>query len=362
MASAQNHSSLRSKARPAARYRRHQEGRAAQRTALHAPYDFLNHSFSPIIGRELSGIGNPKTIERQFFASVANLCTVYKLQLPCFDTAAYPSNIVQAYQWIQEQLRKVQPGLQLIIVNKGRCKACLTTVKEYNTGTWLYYIPVEPLHLLWSNRKQRARRNLILSLFAYLYQVVGMPYFRSDFLGDTYEMIENWYEDDPTAFDEEEYQEVREELKALKFYGGKLFESIRHPYHISQFENRVNSFQPSNEVDMLLLEICDKFLLLYKQYPDRSIFDNMPQGLLSPEDEERIHAHQYISFFWKSTGLLYSQLMDSINMQFQEIGYMENPVTFQFFDTPQTEERHNLDFETRIFDLLAQLADVLMEL
>src|SRR5580693_3389235 len=307
MLPAQEHSRLRSKVKPAAGYRRHQERQAKKRTDLHAPYGFLNHSFSPIIGRGLSGIGNPKTIERQFFASVDNLCSVYNLQMPGFDTAAYPSNIVQAYQWIQEQLRKVQPSLQLIIVNNGRSKACLATVKEYNTGTWLYYIPVEPLHSLWNNRKQRARRNLILSLFAYLYQVAGIPYFRSDFLGDTYEMIENWYEDDPTAFDDEKYQEVMEELKALKFHGDRLFKSIRHPYHISRFENRVNRFHPSGEADMQLWEVCDKFLLLYKQYPNRSIFDNMPQGLLAPEDEERIHAHQYISFFWKSTGLLYSQ-------------------------------------------------------
>ncbi len=189
-----------------------------------------------------------------------------------------------------------------------------------------------------------------------------MPYFIDGFLEGEYEHIYDWYSQDPDEYDQKEYTEMLQDYKAMNFFGKKLLKSIKHKYHLQQFENRVITFKPTTKVDAEILRVSMLVLNLYKQYPTRNLFDNLYCRLLDPEEEERILPDQYISFSWKSDGLIFDQLLESVNCSFQEMACTEEPKAIQCFDKPQVAEKHELDFEERFFGCLDHLADLLNDL
>jgi hypothetical protein len=94
-------------------------------------------------------------------------------------------------------------------------------------------------------------------------------------------------------------------------------------------------------------------------YSDRSIMDSIYSGAfaLDSDGDGLISADQYISFFWSSSDCLYDQLMDSVNAELNEIGSIDEPVSVQFFDTPQPIISHDLSYERCFFDLLHEISD-----
>ena len=364
MATAPKHRKICNALRPTRRCGSGEKRQAAKRTHQAARHGFLDYNFCPVTGRELNRLGSVRQVEQAFFTSLQHLATLYGLELPAFKKQDYPLNITHAFAWAKGQMGKVAPDIEVKIINNTGHAACIATVKTFSTGNWLFYVPVEPLYRIGKHPKNRTKRNLILSAFAYLHQIGGMPYFDGDFLGGMYEMIANWFTEDPTAFDEDDYKAVVQDIHLMNYYGDKLFKSIRHPYHLQQFQSRLLAFIPQTEQDKQLWEICDKLHSLWQGFPQRNFFENMSMGLLDkdPDNEECIYAHQYLSFFWSGNGLLYDNLMESINSQFQEAVLIEEPLSVQLFDKPQEMERHDLSFEGRLYDYLADFFDVLNEM
>jgi hypothetical protein len=323
---------------------------------------FLNHSFAPIIGRYLDGLGQAAQIEKEFFASLSNLDDFFGLGLPSYKELGYPMNIIEAFKQADRTIKQKQKGLHLIILNDSKHKACIANVKNYDTGMCLYYIPIQPLQLLLKQPDKRAKANLLLSVFAYLYQVAKMPYHNEGYLEATYDMIYNWYEEDAEACDEEDYYAIKQAYRAMNYYSSKIFKSIRHPYTLEQFAYRVERYSVKSANDKELHEVSKQLLALYRQHPNRGIFDNIHHALIEPAVEERITPDEYISFFWQADGIIYQQLMETVNLDFQEKCVIDEPAYIQYFDQPQKKVQCEFGFEETFFECLHQLSDVLNEL
>jgi hypothetical protein len=224
----------------------------------------------------------------------------------------------------------------------------------------LYYVPIKPLYdLLNSKRVQEAR--LLLSVFAYLYQKACVPHYAGDngFLQCQYEMIQEWLCQEPDNWDVPEYEACLSEVCMAEHFGAKLLKQMRHPYHLEQFEKRVQGFAPVNEKQMELLECSQKILQLFHDYSGKPFYANIGQGLLAPDEEERISPEQYLSFIWSSEGWLFEQLHQQVNCSLQEMTEADEPTALQYFDTLQAKESHDLDFESRLFTLIDELIYVL---
>ena len=146
---------------------------AKERTCGADRNGFLTHEFKPFWGFN----GNRDKAEREFLCSLSNLCQYYDLPVPTAINGNFPQSIFHSYQAICEQLKSRDGKLQCIVLQDNSHNATLATLKQYDTGMTLYYIPVRPVwHWMQSSDGQRIAE-LILGIFAYLHQVVGIPFF-----------------------------------------------------------------------------------------------------------------------------------------------------------------------------------------
>jgi hypothetical protein len=239
--------------------------------------------------------------------------------------------------------------------------ACLATVKKYDTGMTLFYLPVEPLHRLLQDRKRKPTAELLLSVCAYLYQTAGVSYHTEDssYLSYTYTVVEEWNLE-PECFEQEGEQELfLSEISYIRKSGEELLCKISDPRHLKALKKRCEKFQPLGDTEEKLKNIAEKICGLMLDYSDRSIMDSIYSGAfaLDSDGDGLISADQYISFFWSSSDCLYDQLMDSVNAELNEIGSIDEPVSVQFFDTPQPIISHDLSYERCFFDLLHEISD-----
>lgn len=331
--------------KPFTRCKRNSAQPIKERTARHSRNGFLTHEFKPFWAYE----GTKDRAEREFLHSLSQLCEYYGLTVTQ-SVNVFPQSIYQTWQAVCEALKAKNSQLDCFIACDGSHNATLATVSRYDTGMNLYYIPVRPLwHWVQSVEGQKLA-GLLLSICAYLHQVVGVPFFTENgsYVGSQYQMIEDWVNDDEQ--EEEERQKQLDELYTLHNAGLKLYEQIRDPHYLEQFADVVANFRPVDNWEEEWQAIGTEFLQLYRQYPQRSVFDNIHSDLLYPEDEDRISADQYISFYWSGEGYLAETLFDTVNCNFQEIPYMDEPMHLQIFDRLPEHDKPDFDFEDRLFE------------
>ncbi|WP_230145076.1 MULTISPECIES: hypothetical protein [unclassified Pedobacter] len=304
---------------------------------------------------------NRKKTEKDFFTSVENLCKLYGICVDRCDSAPYPQNIAITLKALNEKLGAIDQEIALRLMAWEGKMASLVTVKKYDTGMTLFYLPVEPLHRLLQNRERKAAAQLLLSVCAYLYQTAGVSYHTEDssYLSYIYTMVEEWNLE-PECFEQEGEQEIFfREISYIRKSGEQLLSKISDPRHLKALKKRCDKFQPLGETEEKLKDIAERVCRLMVDYPDRSIMDSIYSGAfaLDSDGDGLIGADQYISFFWSSSDCLYDQLMDSVNAELNEIGLIDEPVSVQFFDTPQPAISHDLSFERYFFDLLHEISD-----
>jgi hypothetical protein len=322
---------------------------------------FLNYAFTPMVKDIPEELRNRKKTEKDFFTSVENLCKLYGICVERYDSAPYPQNIAITFKALNEKLGAIDQEIALNLMAWEDKMACLATVKKYDTGMTLFYLPVEPLHRLLQDRQRKPTAELLLSVFAYLYQTAGVSYHTEDssYLSYTYTMVEEWNLE-PECFEQEGEQELfLSEISYIRKSGEELLCKISDPRHLKALKKRCEKFQPLGDTEEKLKNIAEKICGLMLDYSGRSIMDSIYSGAfaLDSDGDGLISADQYISFFWSSSDCLYDQLMDSVNVELNEIGSIDEPVSVQFFDTPQAAISHDLSFERCFFDLLHEISD-----
>jgi hypothetical protein len=343
------------KIKPLARRKRRSAQPHAERTRRTDRNGFLRHRFKPFWQYN----GSRERAEREFLCSLSIFCKHYDLQIPACVHDSFPQNIYQTQQTISQQLKGIDDKLWCITAKDDKHIATLATVKRFDTNMTLYYIPVRPLwHWVQCSQSQRIAE-LILDMFAYLEQVVKVPFYteQDSYLASQYETLEQWVNDDP---EDEKYREQQlDELYTMQNAGLKIYAQIIDPQRLAEFESVVQNFQPRESWEQDWKSVAEAFLQLYRQYPERSVFDHIHADLLYPEDEDRIYADQYISFYWSGNDCFQDCLFEMIDNHFQEIAYMDEPAHVQLFDRTPENTTPNFDFETRLFDLINDLSRLL---
>jgi hypothetical protein len=345
--------------RKTARRSRSVTGAENTRTPAFAGNGFLKQVFAPVITGLPVNIRDQQNIERSFFQSLGYLSAHFGFPPNEFSGTVYPYNIHLAFEDAQHQLNGIDPYCSLRIVQDKSRPACIECEHNAGTGNCLLYIPVETLNRLSKQREKKPTANLLLSLYAWLYNA-GVSYYRNegDFLYYEYEMLENWYQEDDLE-DESVLQNLAD-LATAKKQGNSWFKKIAGKSNLNAFEQRLNKYQPNNNWEQRLKMIAITFLELSIAYPAKSYYDNIQPALMDngEEDYNPMRPDHYLSFFWSEEGEIYNQLIQCVNNELGEMYGREEPIKTQLFDQPYTDIRL-LDFEKRLLDGVDELCYLL---
>ncbi|MFC3157142.1 hypothetical protein ACFOEQ_00465 [Chryseobacterium arachidis] len=217
--------------------------------------------------------------------------------------------------------------------------------RRYDTGHSLYYIPVIPLYTVLQKSKSKEVGQLLLSVYAYLFQVLGVSYYRIDncYLFSIYEMLENW------ILEDEEQEESLSEMNEAKEIGDLMKDLITDPNNLQQFDKRLKKLNPKDDFENQALLVANSFFELYNKFPNLRIDRNYyPLQLReeSEEDQRPIMLDDYLSFCASIRGNLFDTIVDTANSEFQEYCEMDEPTRFVPIDGKKDNE--NFDFEDKV--------------
>lgn len=334
------------------------KGQAKVRTPRFGGHGFLRHRFEPMRGRDT--LPYNRRNEARLLASFANLATLYGYTPLDVSGRAFPQNIAalhgQAVTAVAVKDRSIEVAL---LEDDGQIR--LATLKEASTGTTLFYLPVYPLWRCLLNKQRKPECDLLLSVFAYLHQIAGIPFFNGwSYIGGKHQCLLEWVEE--SEADWEDADDWRQSLNRIKYaihFGERMYRQVKHPYHLSVWGERLRIFKSGDDVAVTVWDIADRLHRLYQDYPTRSLVDQVRPELMRPNEECRMEMDQVFSFIWDENGWLGEQLFEMVSNELNECCAADEPVAIQYFDTPQSEAAHDLNFETGLYALLHDLSDVL---
>lgn len=350
------------------RYQRNSGQRSSKKANNHngtlapASYQFLKTCFSP--RRDGSSfLDNSDKVTADFYKSLQYITTLYNINIEDTSALPFPLNIGQAFDKLANKLNKTKSNVKPLITVSDRQSVCIATAKPFYPSYILYYIPVRPLVWLIADKERTQEAALLISVFSYLYQVVGIAYFKhaGSYLENCYGIIKDWL--DTATYDGEDTGDQPAEMDELDKEGEKIFKEISNASHLQQFGKRLQAFQPVDTLGQEMNQLAKKTWHLYRKYPARSLAESIPADLEerdTDEDEETVmDLHHYVSFIYDYSGLLYESLMDYINSHLRELQYVDYPTAYQLFDRPQKRSFHNLSFENKVFNLMEEVCQLL---
>ncbi|MBN8785459.1 MAG: hypothetical protein J0I84_00060, partial [Terrimonas sp.] len=331
---------------------RNRQRQTEVRSGANVANAFLKTTFLPKL--EIKSVQprmEAEKIETDFYKSLCAVARHYNGFEP-MDTRAFgfPYNLALSVWEVENHLKRyVRNWNSLRLVQDDKGKTFFISEEQYNTGATLYYIPVVPLYKMLRNRETKNIALLLFSVFAYLYHIADIPYYRQEdaYIYWQYEMITDWIEQD----DEAELDSRKEELKVAKWCGDKVEQKIFNRKSLDVFALRLESFRPKNDFEQECLNIAKGFFTLYTDYPATTVFQHaMCANDDAEQEDEVIGMNKYISFIANANGWLYETLAESVNNEFNEYGTIEEPTIVKIFSGANITDC-NLDFENRLFPL-----------
>jgi hypothetical protein len=363
MSTVSKHSNARPRNEQVAGRRRSSKGKARLRTANYAAHAFLKHRFLPLYEPSKNELPDRKQTEKGFFHSLEILSGTMALMDMNLSGRPYPYNILLAHWHASKQLRETRPDAQLYILQDEQEDVCLGTSEVYNTGTNLYYIPVLPLYRLLQNRKGKRAGQLLLSVFAYLYHEVGVPYYRdtSSYLYYHFEMMEEWLADDAGSYEDLGFQRCLSEIRKAGYYGDVMLRRLFNKCHLKKFRERLTQFNPQNDWETGCKDTAQAVWELWQRYPAHNLYSHI-ESVADNCWDETVRIEQYVSFTADHSGWLADNVQDMINNEFNEYSQLQEPVIYKIFQEQETTGDDNLDFERKLFPLIWDLCALLNQL
>ncbi|MEP7375697.1 MAG: hypothetical protein ABI675_20030 [Chitinophagaceae bacterium] len=357
---------IRHKPQLPARCRRHKKRSAEIGARSSARRGFLDYCFPPLIEKSWRFFNRQKEVENAVFNSIHNLCAFYGMPKPDVSSVVYPYNIYITHRDTAAELLQHHPDLQLHIFEKDDGTISVGTLKTFDTGRIVYYIPIQPLTSLLNSKKTKATATVIISMMAWLHQIIHVPFYSdgSNYVGYTHECIETMLLDAEDEHDEADWKEYINDIETAKQGSQRIKRLICQPAALERFAKRVETYEPNTLLEAALHITAQKALQLFRDYPTRSYFDTI---LTTLDEEERdynetLQVDKYLSFHWSWKGYLGEQLFEYVNSDNMEAIEVEEPQSIQLFDTPQQKDTHDFSFEERLLEIIDSLIYVLNNL
>ncbi len=333
-------------------------------TAAQSADGILKHRFLPLY-QAADKLPPKKQAERDFFKSLSTLAQKQAIEVMNVSDKPYPYNVLLAHWDAACKLGERLAEHELIIATDENKNTVLVSKETCDTGASLYYIPILPLYRLLQDKKQKRAAELLLSVFAYLYHVADVPYYRDEytFAYTNYEILKEWMEEDCET-DQEDLDKYKSDFNVAFHYGDVMQRKLFNKYHLKQFRERVEQYAPCSPFELDCLKTAKDTLDLYEQYPNHTIYKHIEVQETEDNDYEenqRIEIGEYVSFIADSTGNLYQTFSEMVNNDFNERPNMSIPVLKTVYDNTQL-DKDDLEFERLFFSMLCDLCTILNDL
>lgn len=340
---------VRERTRPHSRRKGHSAQPTAKRACGTGVHHFLTHQFTTLY-RMPDVAPNAQTL---FFASAQNLCDLYGLAMPDYAGLPFPLSVARVHEQLAAAVAK--HGLGCIIGKDRDRPCCLATVKTYNMGHALYYIPLRPLWRICQNGNSQPLAALLIGIYQYLYMIADLAYCgEGSYTGQTYQTIQNWIDEE--TGEEEARDEETKELNSFFEATAAIEPLLRRPFEDETLTAAIEEYAGLTDHNDGLIEIAKEVIRLSTEFPGRSLRGHLSPNFYEGDPEQLIYLEEYVSFFWSAADCLYDTFFDIINNDLQEKGTTEEPVALQWFDQPHQAEYFDFSFENRLLSLLDRLA------
>lgn len=343
------------------RRKRNPKGQTAVGTHTHVANGFLRTSFLPRLEETetVQACRDNTKMERDFYTSLSQLAEHYGITPKPTQSLEYPYNIAMAVKDTEEQLRhKIRDWEEIRLIQDSE-KVFFTSEEFYNTGTTLYYIPVVPLFRRLKDPKRKQTAQLLLSVCSYLYHIADIPYYRqqNSYLYWMYEMHKDWILEDD---DQDESKICISEIEQAEWIGDLMEQKIYNYANLKHFKDRLDRFKPKDKIDNDCMKVAEEAYTLYQQFPNETVFRNARTNDEPTEYdmENIISMEKYVSLCADGTGWLMDNLVESVNIELQEYGQMEEPVIVKRFDGSDI-TGNTLEFENRLLPMVEELICIL---
>jgi len=298
------------------------------------------------------------------FFPLPDICGLYGIKPIEDEHLMYPQNVAKLVEDLQQQIATIDKHANVLVISSEDRLPTLAVTKVFGTKTTLYYLPIEPLHFLMKQEERKPTAQLLLSVLCYFYQIGGIPYFgeNSSYLHYVYQMIYDWHSDEEICECPKAHQQIMYHIQLVERESSNLLKSLSDKDQLDLLDERVSQFHPKTKAEENLKAIAIRISSLTNDFSTRSIIDSIADDLNRIDGEDRITADHYLSFIWSGEDCLYDQVMETVNCELQEFNEIEEPISMQLFDKPQSKISHDLSFEQEFFDLLNELSDNLYEL
>ena len=343
--------------------RRNQKGQKESRSDRYVADGFLKSAcFLPRMEETetIQSFRNNAKMGRDFYTSLSTLAEHYRIQPVQPQSMSFPLNISQILKDVEEQLQSRVKGWEEIKLVQDCEKIYFTSQERYDTNTTLYYIPVIPLYRFLNQPTRRQTAMLLLSVYSYLYNIAGIPYYRnqSSYLYGIYDIQKDWLIEDDYIEIGEKSDSIRAFLKA-ECIGDIMRKKITNQKNLFFFQKRLDRFIINDDFDNECFKIAQEAYSLYQKYPNETLFRNArANGEI--DEEEGLYVTEmgcYISFCADLKGWLMSNIFDYVNNELQEHSFMEEPTIIKRFDGNNIVNQ-NFDMEHRLFSLIDELTYV----
>ena len=339
------------------------EEQTAVRTACPFADGFLKTAFLPKMGRlgeETDLAENPIKIEREFYRSLSQLAEYYGLKPMKTRSYGYPYNLALAFWDVKNQLHPTgQNETCFQVIQDDGGKTCLVSKERYPMGDRFYHIPIIPLFLLRKDKRRKRVYPLLLSVCSCLFHQAEIPCYRQGhtYLNWIYEIMYEWETQDD--YDEDGRDTALWELRQAELVGDFMLKKIQNLQNLTFFEKRLKSFFPKNGFEEKCRNLAEEFFFLFREFPNAAAFQNahcQNEDGDALEEGSIIFMDKYVSFVADTKGLLYENLAEVVNQDFQECYDTEEPTLIRKFDGSPMAEIH-LNFEEKLFPLLITLEE-----
>jgi hypothetical protein len=322
----------------------------------------LRHSFLPLY-EPAPDLPRQLEVEMGYYASLALLGKLHGIEMPDFRDKPYPYNILLSYRAAKERLNRQPIETTLHIVRDDNERVRVATKQVFEAGHTLYYVPVMPLFRLLRIPAQKRCAELLLSVMAYLYHNVQIPYYRdpASYLHYHYECNKEWLMECAGDYEGDEYEENMGDVYRNEYVGDEMERKLHNRYQLEQFEKRLATFKPLSEFQRDALRVATDAFELMTQYPAATVFRHVEE--VDDYDNDDIASFEpYVSFVGDVDGWLYDNIERGVSDELNNYCQTAQPCKIQIFDDPEAEKATGLDFEYRLFELIYDLTTLLTNL
>lgn len=337
------------------------QGQEKGRSDQHATDGFMRCVFQPRLKEDQSiWSSGAEHFERDFYHSLSLLASQLGLSVSDREKDNFPLNVAQSLRDLMGTTADRDSQLEGVRLMAHEGSVFFAREEIFDTGMMLYYIPVLPVYKMLKDPIHKAAAKLLLSVCSYLYRVADIPYHRQEnsYLYSMYAMVLEWQLDN----DEQEADDpFMCEHGQSEFVGDVIERKIQREENLVFFQQRIKNFKVRDELDRRCIDLATRFFDLYQQYPQVPVYRRMKaEENFDDQDGQFVALDQYVSFYASGSGLLCDMLLEVVNNDLQEMGAINQPVIYKPIDGRNI-NGNDFDFESRIFPLMEELAEILIE-